>query len=106
MRCDTTDNQTGRTVQAIELGPKWKEPLPVIISVKDGVVRIKQGRKKTQVKLRRLDTAGVNAGNDYRRPKGIRSLSWTERRSSQTGHHNQPMCRSARTSDPSCKTSP
>ena len=72
IRCDAADEQVGRIVEAIELGPRWKEQILTIISVKDEVERIRQERKKTQEKLRRLGTAfvdGVYDENDYRRQK-------------------------------------
>ncbi len=70
--CGAADEQIGRIIEAIELGPRWKEQILPIISVKDEKERVKQERKKTQEKLRRLGTAlvdGVYAENDYRSQK-------------------------------------
>ena len=72
VRCDAADDQIGRIMEAIELDSRWKEQILAIISVKDEVERVKQERKKTQEKLRRLGTAfvdGVYEENDYRRQK-------------------------------------
>jgi len=72
IKCDTADEQMGRIMEAIELGPRWKEQVLAIISVKDEMERVKQERKKVQEKLRRLGTAfvdGVYDENDYRRQR-------------------------------------
>ena len=46
IKCDTIDEQMGQIMSAIELGPRWKEQVLAIISVKDEVERVKKERKK------------------------------------------------------------
>ena len=72
IKCDTVDEQIGKIMGAIELGPRWKEQVLAIISVKDEVDRVKIERKRVQEKLRRLGTAfvdGVYDEKDYKRQR-------------------------------------
>jgi site-specific DNA recombinase len=54
IKCDVPDEQIGRIISAIELGPAWQQQILAIISVKDEVDRIKEERLKVQEKIRRL----------------------------------------------------
>jgi hypothetical protein len=54
IKCDTPDEQIGRIISAIEIGPTWQEQILAIISVKDEVERVKEERKKVEEKLKRL----------------------------------------------------
>jgi hypothetical protein len=72
IKCHIPDEQTGRIVSAIELGPAWEEQILAIISVKDEVERVKEERIKVQEKLKRLGKAfvdGVYDEADYHRQK-------------------------------------
>ena len=64
IKCDIPDEQIGRIVSAIELGPAWQEQILAIISVQDDVDRVKGERKKVKEKLRRLGKAFVDGVYD------------------------------------------
>ena len=55
--CHVADEQIGRVVEAIELGPKWLEEILAIVSLKDEVERVKAERARVQEKLRRMTKA-------------------------------------------------
>jgi hypothetical protein len=72
IRCDVADEQIGKLVEAIELGPKWEEEVLSIISTKDEVESIAERRRKVHERLRRLGRAyvdGVYDDDEYRRQK-------------------------------------
>jgi site-specific DNA recombinase len=72
--CETADEQVGRLVAAIELGPRWLEEILTIISMKDEVDRVKKARVATQEKLRRMAKAyidGVFPDEEYHRQKRL-----------------------------------
>jgi site-specific DNA recombinase len=72
--CDTADDQVGRLVAAIELGPKWLEEVLAIISLKDEVYRVKKEREATREKIRRMAKAyidGVFPDEEYHRQKRL-----------------------------------
>jgi len=60
MPCRVPDDQMGRIVEAIELGPKWLEEVLSIISATDEVARVKQQRARVEEKLRRMAKAYVD----------------------------------------------
>jgi len=77
MSCQVPDEQIGRIVEAIELGPKWLEEVLAIISLKDEVERVKKQRLDVQEKLRRMARAyidGVFPDNEYHRQKRLLEL--------------------------------
>ena len=70
--CGVADEQIGKIVEAIELGPRWEEEVLSIISVKDEVEKVKEKRVKAQERLRRLGRAyvdGVYDDDEYRRQR-------------------------------------
>ena len=72
--CERADEQIGKIVEAIELGPKGEEEVLSVISVGDEVERVKGRRKKVQEKLKRLGRAyvdGVYDDIEYRRQKQL-----------------------------------
>ena len=72
IKCDVPDEQIGRIISAIELGPAWQEQILTIISVADEVERVKDQRLKLQDKLKRLGKAfvdGVYDETDYQRQR-------------------------------------
>ncbi|MDD5095521.1 MAG: hypothetical protein PHV74_14265 [Dehalococcoidia bacterium] len=74
IHCEMADEQVGKMVEAIELGPKWLEEVLSIVSLKDEVIRIKEERKRTQEKLRRMAKAyidGVFPDEEYHRQKRL-----------------------------------
>ena len=74
MPCNTPDEQIGRIVEAIELGPKWLEEVLAIISLKDEVERVKKQRQQVQEKLRRMAKAYVDnlfPDEEYHRQKRL-----------------------------------
>jgi len=74
MACQVPDEQIGRIVEAIELGPKWLEEVLAIISLKDEVERVKKQRMDVQEKLRRMARAyvdGVFPDEEYHRQKRL-----------------------------------
>ena len=54
------DEQMGRIISAIELGPMWQQQVMAIISVKDEVERVKEQRQRVKDKLKRLGKAFVD----------------------------------------------
>jgi site-specific DNA recombinase len=54
IKCEVPDEQMGRIISAIEIGPAWQEQILAIIQVKDEVERVKEERKKVKERLRRL----------------------------------------------------
>jgi site-specific DNA recombinase len=72
--CDVADEQVGKLVEAIELGPRWLEEVLAIISLKDEVDRVKKARLATQEKIRRMAKAyidGVFPDEEYNRQKRL-----------------------------------
>ncbi len=51
--CYVADEQIGKIVESIELGPQWLEEVLTIVSLKDEVVRVSEQRQKVHEKLRR-----------------------------------------------------
>jgi hypothetical protein len=74
MPCHVPDEQIGRIVEAIELGPHWLEEVLAIISLKDEVERVKKERQQVQEKLRRMAKAYVDnlfPDDEYHRQKRL-----------------------------------
>ena len=74
MPCHVPDEQMGRIMEAIELGPKWLEEVLAIISLKDEVERVKEERGKAEEKLRRMARAyvdGLFPDGEYHRQKRL-----------------------------------
>jgi site-specific DNA recombinase len=72
--CEVADEQVGKLIEAIELGPRWLEEVLSIISLKDEVDRVKKARVATQEKLRRMAKAyidGVFTDDEYHRQKRL-----------------------------------
>ena len=72
IKCDLPDEQVGRIISAIELGPMWQQQVMAIISVKDEVERVKEQRLKVKDKLKRLGKAfvdGVYEEKEYQRQR-------------------------------------
>ena len=70
--CEVADEQIGKTVEAIQLGPRWEEEVLSIIAVEDEVEKIRDRRQKVQARLRRLGRAyvdGVYDDDEYKRQK-------------------------------------
>ena len=70
--CDLADDQIGKLVEAIELGPTWKEEVLSIVSTRDEAESIRENRQKVQERLRRLGKAyvdGVYDDDEYNRQK-------------------------------------
>ena len=70
--CHIPDEQMGRIVSAIELGPRWQQQVLAIISVKDEVERVKEQRQRVKDKLKRLGKAfvdGVYDEKEYQRQR-------------------------------------
>jgi len=68
------DDQVGKLVEAIELGPQWLEEVLAIVSLKDEVERVKKERHLVQEKLRRMARAyvdGVFPDEEYHRQKRL-----------------------------------
>ena len=61
IKFDVSDQQIGRIISAIELGPAWQEQILTIISVTDEVERVKDQREKTQDRLKRLGKAFLDS---------------------------------------------
>ena len=72
--CERADEQIGKIVEAIELGPKWEEEVLSVISLEDEVERVKVRRKKLQERLRRLRKLYLDEDYDegeYRRQRQL-----------------------------------
>ncbi len=72
--CQMADEQVGKIVAAIELGPKWLEEVLAIVSVKDEVERVKKERQAVQEKLRRMAKAYMDnlfPDEEYHRQKRL-----------------------------------
>ncbi len=72
--CETADEQMGKIVEAIELGPRWEEEVLAIMSVGDEITRVEEKRQKTREKLRRLGKAYVGGLYDdleFQRQKAL-----------------------------------
>jgi site-specific DNA recombinase len=70
--CQIPDEQMGRIISAIELGPRWQQQVLAIISVKDEVERVKEQRLRVKDKLKRLGKAfvdGVYDEKEYQRQR-------------------------------------
>ena len=77
IKCLIPDEQIGRIVSAIELGPAWQEQILSIISVQDEVERVQEERTKVQDQLKRLGKAfvdGVCDESDYQRQRRLLEL--------------------------------
>ena len=77
IKCLIPDEQIGRIISAIELGPTWQEQIHSIISVQDEVERVQEERTKVQDKLKRLGKAfvdGVCDESDYQRQRRLLEL--------------------------------
>ena len=64
------DQQVGKIVEAIELGPRWEEEVLSIVSTRDEAESIRDKRQKVQERLRRLGKAyvdGVYDDEEYKR---------------------------------------
>jgi DNA invertase Pin-like site-specific DNA recombinase len=64
IKCLIPDEQIGRIISAIELGPAWQEQIKSIISVKEEVERVQEERKRAQDRLKRLGQAFVDGVYD------------------------------------------
>jgi len=74
MPCHIPDEQMGRIVEAIELGPKWLEEVLAIISLKDEVERVREERNRVEEKLRRMARAYMDnlfPDEEYHRQKRL-----------------------------------
>jgi hypothetical protein len=72
--CDIADEQVGKLIGAIDLGPRWQEEILTIISLKDEVDRVKKTRQTVQEKLRRMAKAyidGVFPDEEFHRQKRL-----------------------------------
>jgi site-specific DNA recombinase len=72
IKCEIPDEQMGRVISAIELGPMWQQQVLAIISVKDEVERVKEQRLRVKDKLKRLGKAfvdGVYDEKEYQRQR-------------------------------------
>ena len=72
--CHVIDEQVKKLVGAIELGPRWLEEVLAIISLKDEVHRVKEGRRAVIEKLRRMGKAyvdGLFPDGEYQRQKKL-----------------------------------
>ena len=72
--CHMADEQIGRVVESIELGPKWLEEALAIVSLQDEVQRVKEERSKAEEKLRRMAKAYVDnlfPDEEYHRQKRL-----------------------------------
>ena len=70
--CEVADQQIGKIVEAIELGPRWEEEVLSIVSTRDEAESIREKRLKVQERFRRLGKAyvdGVYDDDEYRRQK-------------------------------------
>ena len=70
--CRLADEQVGRIVEAIELGPAWEEQVLSIISARDEVEVVQAKRRKVQERLRRRAKTyvdGVYDDQEYKRQK-------------------------------------
>jgi len=66
------DEQIGRVVEAIELGPDWHEEVMARISLQDEVEKVTKERERVRERLRRLAKAyvdGFYSDEDYQREK-------------------------------------
>jgi len=74
MPCHVPDDQMGRIVEAMELGPKWLEEVLAIISLKDEVERVREERNRVEEKLRRMARAYMDnlfPDEEYHRQKRL-----------------------------------
>jgi len=74
IKCDIADEQVGRLIEAIELGPQWMEEVLSIVSLKDEILRINEECQRTQEKLRRMAKSyidGVFPDEEYHRQKRL-----------------------------------
>ena len=70
--CEMADEQIGKIVEAVELGPRWEEEVLSIVSSRDEAQSIREKRQKVQERLRRLGKAyvdGVYDDDEYKRQK-------------------------------------
>ena len=81
--CEVADQQIGKIVEAVELGPRWEEEVLSIVSARDEAESIKEKRQKVQERLRRLGKAyvdGVYDDEEYKRQKLWSGANLEERR--------------------------
>ena len=72
--CEVADQQIGKIVEAIELGPRWEEEVLSIVSSRDEAESIREKRQKVQERLRRLGKVyleGVLDDGEYDRQKRV-----------------------------------
>ena len=75
--CEVADQQIGKIVEAVELGPRWEEEVLSIVSARDEAESIREKRQKVQERLRRLGKAyvdGVYDDEEYKRQKRTAEL--------------------------------
>ena len=75
--CEVADQQVGKIVEAIELGPRWEEEVLSIVSTRDEAESIRDKRQKVQERLRRLGKVyleGVLDDGEYDRQKRVSEL--------------------------------
>ena len=73
--CDLADEQLGKIVEAIEVGPAWEEQVLSIISARDEVEQVGARRRKVQERLRRLGKAYADGIYDDQ-STSVRSRRW------------------------------
>ena len=64
IKCLIPDEQIGRIISAIELGPAWQDQIMGMISVKGEVERVHEARRRAQDRLKRLGQAFVDGVYD------------------------------------------
>ncbi len=72
--CHVIDEQLGKIIMAIELGPQWLEEVLAIISLKDEIERVKIERQQVEEKLRRMTKVyidGLFPDDEYHRQKKL-----------------------------------
>ena len=75
--CKVADQQIGKIVEAIELGPRWEEEVLSIVETRDEAESIRDKRHKVQERLRRLAKVyleGVLDDGEYDRQKRVCEL--------------------------------
>ena len=74
---ELADQQIGKLVEAIELGPRWEEDVLSIVSTRDEAESVRVKRQKVQERLRRLGMASMTTkSTDDRSGR----LSWSSSR--------------------------
>ena len=70
--CEVADEQIGKIVEAIQLGPRWEEEVLSIVSTRDEAENVREKRQKVQERLRRLGKSyidGIYDDDEYKRQK-------------------------------------